>query len=164
MLGGEISALAINNQELSQKLLTFHQKTYRKPYAHQVISDPKSSYFQYSRYHAILQEFKKLDFKSFLDVGCAEGMYLAAVKERWAQCDVYGVDFSSLAMKKARFYTIQSESCLAVADAAYLPFKNGSFDLVLCSETLEHVVDDNSAIKELARICRKSLRNNRAII
>jgi len=42
---------------------------------------------------------------------------------------------------------------LTCADAAHLPFKDGSFELVLCSKTLEHIVDDGAAIRELRRIC-----------
>jgi ubiquinone/menaquinone biosynthesis C-methylase UbiE len=142
--------------ELSQKILTFHQMNYQKPAPHQGIIDRKFSYFQYSRYYAVIEEIRKLDFDSFLDVGCAEGLYLITAKEKHAKCDVFGVDFSAVAMKKARFYTNNSDSFLAAADAMHLPFKNNSFDLTLCSETLEHIVDDNLAIKELARISKKT--------
>ena len=39
-----------------------------------------------------------------------------------------------------------------VADCTRLPFKDGSFDATVCSEVLEHVEDDQGAIKELARV------------
>lgn len=39
-----------------------------------------------------------------------------------------------------------------VADATALPFKQGSFQLVLCTEVLEHIEDDDAAVSEIARV------------
>jgi len=99
-----LPALAIDKQtnELKKKIFEFHQSTHGTLANNQAISDPKGDYFQYSRYHGILEEFGNLSFQNFLDVGCAEGMYLLAVKNRWRQCDVCGVDFSSAGLKKAK--------------------------------------------------------------
>jgi SAM-dependent methyltransferase len=41
------------------------------------------------------------------------------------------------------------------ADAAYLPFKEGIFDTVICSEVLEHIQEDLQAVKESARVLKK---------
>jgi len=41
-----------------------------------------------------------------------------------------------------------------LADIGSIPLPGGSFDLVLCSEVLEHVPDTQSAFKELARLCK----------
>lgn len=41
-----------------------------------------------------------------------------------------------------------------VADALRLPFPTASFDRVIAAEVLEHIVDDRSAIAELARVLR----------
>jgi SAM-dependent methyltransferase len=37
-----------------------------------------------------------------------------------------------------------------VADATHLPFKTGSFSQVICSEVLEHLPEDRSALREMA--------------
>ena len=39
-----------------------------------------------------------------------------------------------------------------VAPAAALPFQTGVFSLVLCSEVLEHLEDDDAAVSEIARV------------
>jgi predicted SAM-dependent methyltransferase len=39
-------------------------------------------------------------------------------------------------------------------DVTEIPFESASFDLVLCSHVLEHVVDDGKAMKEIFRILR----------
>ena len=41
-----------------------------------------------------------------------------------------------------------------VADGTRLPFKNDVFSHTICSEVLEHVEDDRTAIKELARVMK----------
>ena len=43
------------------------------------------------------------------------------------------------------------------ADAACLPFKTNSFDVVLCSEVIEHLERPFAAIGELLRVCRHYL-------
>jgi SAM-dependent methyltransferase len=40
------------------------------------------------------------------------------------------------------------------ADALKLPFADGTFDRIICSEVLEHIPDDHTAIGELARVLR----------
>ena len=46
---------------------------------------------------------------------------------------------------------------LFAADIHNLPFSDNEFDIVLCSETLEHVTDYKKAIQELLRITKKVL-------
>ena len=40
------------------------------------------------------------------------------------------------------------------ADICDLPFKNGSFDFILCNHVLEHIPDDEKAMQELYRILK----------
>ena len=40
------------------------------------------------------------------------------------------------------------------ADAAYIPFKEGCFDAVICSELLEHVLDPLAVLREIHRVVR----------
>ncbi len=45
-----------------------------------------------------------------------------------------------------------------VADVTHLPFKGGVFAHAVCSEVLEHVADDRTALKELSRVLERSGR------
>ncbi|WP_267740015.1 class I SAM-dependent methyltransferase [Myroides injenensis] len=54
------------------------------------------------------------------------------------------------------YTTTDLESPLAdvKADICNLPFKDNSFDIILCNHVLEHIPDDTKAMKELYRILR----------
>ncbi len=43
---------------------------------------------------------------------------------------------------------------ISVADIYRLPFWDSSFDLVICSEVLEHIPDDRKAMRELFRVLK----------
>lgn len=107
----------------------------------------------YRRTYSILKAVEGLSFSNFLDVGCAEG-YFPNIFSHLFGVKSYGTDFAMSAMQRTgQIYGITG----AVGDALCLPFKDKSVDLVLCSETLEHVADPERVIKELKRICNKYL-------
>ena len=60
-------------------------------------------------------------------------------------------------LKNISYDTIDLDSPLAdiKADICDLPIKNGSYDFILCNHVLEHIVDDNKAMKELYRVLKK---------
>ena len=49
---------------------------------------------------------------------------------------------------------IQSEGIEVVCDAAELPFKDGSFDAILCRELIEHVPNDSALLYEIRRVLK----------
>ena len=59
-------------------------------------------------------------------------------------------DLSFSALKSLQ--RLQKGGIYLEADALRLPFKNGSFSTVVCSEVLEHLPDDLAALKEIARV------------
>ena len=83
-----------------------------------------------------------------LDAGCGDGRHLRAAAARG--CDVIGVDYDIAELRKAR--TLVPVGQFIVADATRLPFRPSSFDAVICTETLEHLPDDRSAMREIARV------------
>ena len=91
-----------------------------------------------------------------LDVGCGGG-YLAESFAR-AGCVVSGVDASSGTIAAARRHAALSglQVDYRVADACALPYPDGTFDVVVSSDFLEHVSDNlDMVIAEQARVLRR---------
>lgn len=59
-------------------------------------------------------------------------------------------------MKNLEYTTTDLESPLAdvKADICDLPFKDNSFDIILCNHVLEHIPDDTKAMHELYRVLK----------
>ena len=89
---------------------------------------------------------------SVLDVGCGSG--LSAIHIQKASENIVGVDISSTDLK-----TFTANGFLGIlAEAEKLPFRSDSFDYVLCSGLLHHLVkhvDLAEVLIELARVTRE---------
>ncbi len=85
-----------------------------------------------------------------MDVGGTEG-YKAALVQHIFKKKVISCDLSEEACKRANeIYGIDAQS----QDIHNLKFKDNEFDIVLASETLEHVTDLEKAINEMLRVAR----------
>lgn len=110
-------------------------------------------------------DFNQLDIHAddrILDIGCGEGRHtIKACQQNNTQCVGADFDFNHLSetKKKLAFHQLLNDlSCktidLSCMDVTRLPFKNSRFDIVICSEVLEHIPDDKKAVSELVRILR----------
>lgn len=108
---------------------------------------------KYINAYQIMKALSHLEFDSLLDVGAAEG-YKAFIAKRLFGAKVNCSDLSRMACKRAaEVFCIDS----VPADIRRLPFKDAEFDVVLCSETLEHVSDLHGAVDELLRVASKAV-------
>jgi SAM-dependent methyltransferase/uncharacterized protein YbaR (Trm112 family) len=82
-----------------------------------------------------------------LDAGCGRGEVPALFRRYDVPLDYYGVD---LAVGDPTWQF----RVTAIADLHRLPFRDGSFDKVVCSQVLEHVDDPIRVFGELARVVR----------
>ena len=84
-----------------------------------------------------------------LDAGASDGLFLETLAATW------GLGYNLL---EACAIQIQKDGWLACrGDIEALPFRDQSFDVVVCCETLEHVPNPIRALSEFARICRGRL-------
>src|SRR5580765_8299356 len=105
---------------------------------------------RYARILRILQVLDGLSFESLLDVGGAEG-YVAHLAATIFGADVASTDLSTEACHRAReLFGLPA----AAVDSTRLPFADGSFDVVLCSEVIEHVEHPVETMLELQRVAR----------
>ena len=78
-----------------------------------------------------------------VDIACGDGRIETLAPE------TVGVEFSLNALKNAISRGVKH---LVHADAQALPFTDNSFDVAICAGSLEHFVDPQSAVNEMARV------------
>jgi SAM-dependent methyltransferase len=108
-------------------------------------------------------DFNELTLASgmrILDAGCGSGRHLCAAF-RTPGVEVVGIDLKPEDLSTARgFLTVLSAEpssrgwLLSRADVTSLPFREAAFDIVICSEVLEHVPDCRTAARELMRVLK----------
>ena len=86
----------------------------------------------------------------YLDFGCGEGDFLRRVLERCDEC--WGVDLDPAALGAAE--RIRGVRALPIQPDAPLPFDGDSFDTITILEVIEHVADERSVLRDLARVLR----------
>ena len=89
--------------------------------------------------------------KKFLDIGCGLGFFSLRAGKLGA--NVYGIDIGSNLIKicKKRY----PKGKFSVASAERIPFKDNSFDIILCTEVIEHVNNQQKVIDEIFRVLKQ---------
>ncbi len=98
-----------------------------------------------------------------LDLGCGFGRHAFEAARRGATVvaldagaeEVRGVAATFAAMVAAGELGDETRAAAVQGDALALPFADGAFDHVICSEVLEHIPDDLGAMRELARVLKR---------
>lgn len=80
-----------------------------------------------------------------LDVGAGIGQY----RDLFAHCEYQAHDFGQEPATEGKYTRLDYQS-----DITAIPVPNEAFDVVLCTEVLEHVPEPIVALKELSRIVR----------
>jgi ubiquinone/menaquinone biosynthesis C-methylase UbiE len=89
-----------------------------------------------------------------LDVGCGPGIFSEELSRRGF--GVQSVDFSPNMLKATRERAVdqQWDAHVTAADAVKLPFRGGTFDLVMCIGLVAYVTELHVLLGELARVLR----------
>jgi SAM-dependent methyltransferase len=102
-------------------------------------------YFHAWRVQALRERIgARLATARFLDVGDTDGLMLKHLGKQGL-----GFNLAPAAIANIRANGIDAQ----LGDGQELPFDDGSFDFVLCFETLEHVESPAQLLGELARVC-----------
>ena len=102
----------------------------------------------------IRRMLRGLSYKSVLDVGCGEGTMIRELFGDRDDLTIVGTDISSAALDMARRKNPGVEFRYLDLSDGPLPRR---FDLVVCSEVIEHVADDVGAVRVLANMTGRYL-------
>jgi len=103
-----------------------------------------------ARRDAVLSIVRGMDLSPralILDAGCASGMLMRSLGEE-GFTEVEGIDISAAAVEGAR---ARGLTRVQVMDAADLRFGDGTLDLIVASDILEHISDDRRALSSWMR-------------
>lgn len=93
---------------------------------------------------------------SVLDAGCGEGFVTALLARELPDATLQGIDVSPDAIAYARQHHNHCAT-FHTGSLYVLPFPDGAFDTVVCSEVLEHLEDPDAAVAELKRVARRAV-------
>jgi ubiquinone/menaquinone biosynthesis C-methylase UbiE len=94
------------------------------------------------------------DNQAFLEVGCGSGLVTRYLAKKY-KADVTGIDIDSQMIELARKDVDGALNLRYLeADAADLPFRDGSFDVVLSFGVLHHIQNWLGALKEVKRVLK----------
>lgn len=105
----------------------------------------------------IAKELRKLSYGSLLEVGCGYGKQLKNLYSEGVF--MAGCDFSRPQLLKAGDYCRGLKLALVESDAERLPFRSGSFDVVLSSAVILHNEPEKARrmLSEMVRVGRRFL-------
>ena len=84
-----------------------------------------------------------------LDMGCGEGFY-SMVFDNLYDCKITAVDFDpEILILAHKWLDGRNNVTIEQGDITNLRFPDNFFDKIVCTEVLEHIDDDKTAIKEL---------------
>lgn len=104
-------------------------------------------------YRALFKIVKPLRVVSVLDVGCGEGFTLKKLADKKIGKRNEGIDYSSEAIKIGKM--IYPELKLSKGNIYKLDYPDKAFDLVVCTEVLEHLNEPAKAVAEMKRVSKK---------
>jgi SAM-dependent methyltransferase len=97
---------------------------------------------------ALLQRGRVAAGVKVLDAGCGTGGAYRVLGERWA---VVGLDVSPAALE---FCRRRGMTLLVAGDVQRLPLRSASVEAAISCDVLEHLPDDEAALRELGRVVK----------
>lgn len=96
----------------------------------------------------LLRELPRHEIKTIADIGCGEGSNLYFLRSEFPNARLFGFDISNTAIEAARL-NVDAEFALLDIQKE-IPLQK--FDLVFCSDVIEHLEDDMTALRNIRRM------------
>ncbi|HII17023.1 TPA: class I SAM-dependent methyltransferase [Candidatus Woesearchaeota archaeon] len=105
------------------------------------------------RVRRLLREAGNLKGKSLLEVGCEAGYVSIQFKKKGATVTAF--DVCEPALERFRQKKESAGITIFAAAAQKIPLKDNSFDVVVCTEVIEHMPKVEQCIGEMARVLKQ---------
>jgi 2-polyprenyl-3-methyl-5-hydroxy-6-metoxy-1,4-benzoquinol methylase len=122
-------------------------------YRKHTTKNPLQRFFISNFERTLAKEIDKLKISSIFDAGCGEGFTLEFLRKQGIGQKYEGIDFLKTAIEIGQ--KVHPKVKLVQASIYELPYKTNSFDVILCTEVLEHLENPQEAVKELFRVSKK---------
>jgi ubiquinone/menaquinone biosynthesis C-methylase UbiE len=99
---------------------------------------------------AVLRALPAAASRRVLDIGCGTGLLAARIRRALPETEVVGCDFSHGMLRRAR--TRSQDIGWTQGNATRLPFRSGSFNAVLSTESFHWIPDQGMALAEFFRV------------
>lgn len=106
-----------------------------------------SPYFQVMGARTEISDLLPNEIERVLEVGCGTGKTLGWIKEQFAGAETVGIELHPEAVDAARKIADRVVVCDIEKD--YPDLEAGSFDVILCLDVLEHLVDPWTALDKV---------------
>ncbi len=118
------------------------------PEAYHLRSNFLIRWIERRRVKAILRFLNTNQHDTVLEVGCGAGNVLEQIPSN----QLHGIDLSNFLLKKSQKRLVHCQAKLVQTNAERLPFADGQFRRLICTEVLEHVSDPRKVVSEMARV------------
>jgi ubiquinone/menaquinone biosynthesis C-methylase UbiE len=93
-----------------------------------------------------------------LDIGCGTGTFDAMLAASPLPARIVGLDYAEamcrVASDKAHAANVADRLRYVNADSQHLPFADGSFDVVTCSNSFHHYPDQQACVQQMRRVLK----------
>jgi len=117
--------------------------------------EPGPSRYQATRrLHAVVQSVLRTNAERFLDIGCGDGIYaiiFASLRHDYVGCDVSLVNLRRVFEWSER-KGLDQRINLVLCEISYLPFREKAFEMTVCSEVIEHLLNLGPALEAMSRV------------
>jgi len=106
-------------------------------------------------YGSLTSTIKDLSINTILDAGCGEGFTMNKLVNLKIGKKIEGVEYSEDSIRYGK--KLFPKLMIKQGSVYDLPYKNNSFDLIICTEVLEHLEEPSKALQEMLRVTKKYL-------
>jgi ubiquinone/menaquinone biosynthesis C-methylase UbiE len=103
-------------------------------------------------YQEVLDKCRSYLRGTILDSGCGTAGFFGLISKNNIRAELYGMDFSLSSIRRSRERV--PGGGFIVSDIRNIGYSDHSFDVVICTETLEHLELPDTALLEIKRVCK----------